>query len=186
MASSESSGDREKESTRSRGSDSPAADVEIEYVTEEPEIYEPNFIFFKRIFEAFKVQGAAHWEGAQLSRERAGMGKDRVREGVSLVLGSELERDKGLGFPRRLPSQLTDDVKKEKEKEPEKLDKLENSTAPKKKGFEEEHKDSDDDSSDDEQVRPASFWGGGGLGWVAEVQWAGGRGELLQRRMPLG
>lgn len=125
-------------------------------MTEEPEIYEPNFIFFKRIFEAFKVQGAAHWEGAQLSRERAGMGKDRVREGVSLVLGSELGRDTGLGFPRRLPSQLTDDVKKEKEKEPEKLDKLENSTAPKKKGFEEEHKDSDDDSSDDEQVRPAS------------------------------
>eukprot|EP00069_Balaena_mysticetus_P012820 bmy_07787T0 len=100
-ASSESSGDRDKESSRSRGSDSPAADVEIEYVTEEPEIYEPNFIFFKRIFEAFK---------------------------------------------------LTDDVKKEKEKEPEKLDKLENSAAPKKKGFEEEHKDSDDDSSDDEQL----------------------------------
>uniref|UniRef100_A0A2I2Z841 Splicing factor 3b subunit 2 n=1 Tax=Gorilla gorilla gorilla TaxID=9595 RepID=A0A2I2Z841_GORGO len=100
--SSESSGDREKDSTRSRGSDSPAADVEIEYVTEEPEIYEPNFIFFKRIFEAFK---------------------------------------------------LTDDVKKEKEKEPEKLDKLENSAAPKKKGFEEEHKDSDDDSSDDEQEK---------------------------------
>lgn len=55
-ASSESSGDREKDSGRSRGSDPPAADVEIEYVTEEPEIYEPNFIFFKRIFEAFKVQ----------------------------------------------------------------------------------------------------------------------------------
>ncbi|KAK2499379.1 hypothetical protein MC885_010940 [Smutsia gigantea] len=101
-ASSESSGDREKESARSHSSDSPAADVEIEYVTEEPEIYEPNFIFFKRIFEAFK---------------------------------------------------LTDDVKKEKEKEPEKLDKLENSAAPKKKGFEEEHKDSDDDSSDDEQEK---------------------------------
>uniref|UniRef100_A0A8C5XQE3 Splicing factor 3b subunit 2 n=1 Tax=Microcebus murinus TaxID=30608 RepID=A0A8C5XQE3_MICMU len=97
------SGDREKDSARSRGSDSPAADVEIEYVTKEPEIYEPNFIFFNRIFEAFK---------------------------------------------------LTDDVKKEKEKEPEKLDKLENSAAPKKKGFEEEHKDSDDDSSDDEQEKP--------------------------------
>ncbi|KAJ1065998.1 hypothetical protein K5549_013511 [Capra hircus] len=101
-ASSESSGDRDKESGRSRGSESPAADVEIEYVTEEPEIYEPNFIFFKRIFEAFK---------------------------------------------------LTDDVKKEKEKEPEKLDKMENSAVPKKKGFEEEHKDSDDDSSDDEQEK---------------------------------
>ena len=48
--------------------ESPAADVEIEYVTEEPEIYEPNFIFFKRIFEAFKVQGAVHLEGALLSR----------------------------------------------------------------------------------------------------------------------
>lgn len=31
-------------------------EVEIEYVTEEPEIYDPNFIFFKRIFEAFKVR----------------------------------------------------------------------------------------------------------------------------------
>lgn len=30
-------------------------EVEIEYVTEEPEIYDPNYIFFKRIFEAFKV-----------------------------------------------------------------------------------------------------------------------------------
>lgn len=30
-------------------------EVEIEYVTEEPEIYDPNFIFFKRIFEAFRV-----------------------------------------------------------------------------------------------------------------------------------
>uniref|UniRef100_A0A674A2R3 Splicing factor 3b, subunit 2 n=1 Tax=Salmo trutta TaxID=8032 RepID=A0A674A2R3_SALTR len=30
-------------------------DVEIEYITEEPEIYDPNFIFFKRIFEAFKL-----------------------------------------------------------------------------------------------------------------------------------
>lgn len=53
---------------------------------------------------------------------------------------------------RLFPPQLTDDVKKEKEKEPEKMDKLENSTVPKKKGFEEEHRDSDDDSSDDEQV----------------------------------
>lgn len=33
-------------------------EVEIEYVTEEPEIYDPNYIFFKRIFEAFKVSGA--------------------------------------------------------------------------------------------------------------------------------
>lgn len=56
-------------------------------------------------------------------------------------------------------------MKKEKEKEPEKLDKLENSAVPKKKGFEEEHKDSDDDSSDDEQVRPtASCRGAGTLG----------------------
>lgn len=48
-------------------------------------------------------------------------------------------------------------MKKEKEKEPEKLDKMENSAVPKKKGFEEEHKDSDDDSSDDEQVRPSQL-----------------------------
>ncbi|XP_041341777.1 splicing factor 3B subunit 2-like [Pyrgilauda ruficollis] len=32
-----------------------APEVEIEYVSEEPEIYDPNFVFFKRIFEAFKV-----------------------------------------------------------------------------------------------------------------------------------
>ncbi|XP_048883855.1 splicing factor 3B subunit 2 [Brienomyrus brachyistius] len=74
-------------------------EVEIEYITEEPEIYDPNFIFFKRIFEAFK---------------------------------------------------LTDDVKKEKEKEPEKPEKLESMTI-KKKGFEEEKKDSDDS---DEEARP--------------------------------
>ncbi|XP_036592573.1 splicing factor 3B subunit 2-like [Trichosurus vulpecula] len=92
-------GGHEKEASCPGGTDSPAAAVEIEYVTEEPEIYEPNFIFFKRIFEAFKLT----------------------------------------------------DVKKEKE--PEKLDKLENSAAPKKKGFEEERKDSDNDSGDDEQEK---------------------------------
>lgn len=32
-------------------------------MTEEPEIYEPNFIFFKRIFEAFKVQGVCALSG---------------------------------------------------------------------------------------------------------------------------
>ncbi|CAL8240306.1 unnamed protein product [Merluccius merluccius] len=74
-------------------------EVEIEYVAEEPQIYDPNFIFFKRIFEAFK---------------------------------------------------LTDDVKKEKEKEPEKTDKPETAVL-KKKGFEEEKKDSDDS---DDDMRP--------------------------------
>uniref|UniRef100_A0A3Q1CBT1 PSP proline-rich domain-containing protein n=1 Tax=Amphiprion ocellaris TaxID=80972 RepID=A0A3Q1CBT1_AMPOC len=74
-------------------------EVEIEYVTDEPEIYDPNYIFFKRIFEAFK---------------------------------------------------LTDDVKKEKEKEPEKAEKQETAVL-RKKGFEEEKKDSDDS---DEEVRP--------------------------------
>ncbi|KAM4536663.1 splicing factor 3B subunit 2 [Odontesthes bonariensis] len=75
-------------------------EVEIEYVTEEPEIYDPNFIFFKRVFEAFK---------------------------------------------------LTDDVKKEKEKEPEKAEKHEAVGMMRKKGFEEERKDSDDS---DEDIRP--------------------------------
>uniref|UniRef100_A0ABM5F3N9 Splicing factor 3B subunit 2 isoform X1 n=1 Tax=Pogona vitticeps TaxID=103695 RepID=A0ABM5F3N9_9SAUR len=79
------------------------ASVEIEYVTEEPEIYDPNFIFFKRIFEAFK---------------------------------------------------LTDDVKKDKEKEPEKADKVASSALPKKKGFEEERKDSDDSSDDEQEKKP--------------------------------
>ncbi|KAM9302208.1 splicing factor 3B subunit 2 [Gastrophryne carolinensis] len=69
------------------------AKVEIEYVTEEPDIYDPSFIFFKRIFQAFK---------------------------------------------------LTDDVKREKEKEPEKVEKVE-PAAPRKR-FEEELMDSDSDS----------------------------------------
>lgn len=42
-------GEKEKEKEKKE------AEVEIEYVTEEPEIYDPNYIFFKRIFEAFKV-----------------------------------------------------------------------------------------------------------------------------------
>ncbi|KAI3376267.1 hypothetical protein L3Q82_016777, partial [Scortum barcoo] len=75
------------------------SEVEIEYITEEPEIYDPNYIFFKRIFEAFK---------------------------------------------------LTDDVKKEKEKEPEKAEKQETAVL-RKKGFEDEKKDSDDS---DEEIRP--------------------------------
>uniref|UniRef100_A0A8B9PTV2 Splicing factor 3b subunit 2 n=1 Tax=Apteryx owenii TaxID=8824 RepID=A0A8B9PTV2_APTOW len=79
-----------------------ATDVEIEYITEEPEIYDPNFIFFKRIFDAFK---------------------------------------------------LTDDVKKDKEKEPDKADRQENATVPKKKGFEDGQKGSEDDSSEDEQEK---------------------------------
>nr|XP_055051389.1 splicing factor 3B subunit 2 [Misgurnus anguillicaudatus] len=73
-------------------------EVEIEYVTENLEIYDPNFIFFKRIFDAFK---------------------------------------------------LTDDVKKEKEKEPEKPEKPEIISF-KKKGFELEKKDSDDS---DEEIK---------------------------------
>ncbi|XP_054656201.1 splicing factor 3B subunit 2 isoform X3 [Dunckerocampus dactyliophorus] len=72
--------------------------VEIEYVTEEPEIYDPNYIFFKRIFDAFK---------------------------------------------------LTDDLKKDKDKEPDKAEKQE-MTVLRKKGFELEKKDSDDS---DEEVR---------------------------------
>ncbi|XP_065806840.1 splicing factor 3B subunit 2 isoform X2 [Labrus bergylta] len=86
--------DKEKEKEKEKESE-----VEIEYITEDPEIYDPNYIFFKRIFEAFK---------------------------------------------------LTDDVKKEKEKEPEKAEKQETAVL-RKKGFEDERKDSDD--SDDE-IRP--------------------------------
>ncbi|OCT84196.1 hypothetical protein XELAEV_18022337mg [Xenopus laevis] len=72
--------------------------LEIEYVTEEPDIYDPNFIFFKRIFQAFK---------------------------------------------------LTDDVKREKEKEPEKVEKIE--PAVPRKRFEEELMDDDSDSDADEK-----------------------------------
>uniref|UniRef100_H3BY69 Splicing factor 3b, subunit 2 n=1 Tax=Tetraodon nigroviridis TaxID=99883 RepID=H3BY69_TETNG len=86
---------RKKRSKQKRAT----SEVDIEYVTEEPEIYDPNFIFFKRIFEAFK---------------------------------------------------LTDDVKKEKEKEPEKTEKQE-TTMVWKKGFVEEKKD---DNDSDEEIRP--------------------------------
>ncbi|MGH0180189.1 UNVERIFIED_CONTAM: hypothetical protein FKN15_003433 [Acipenser sinensis] len=95
-AASEENGEKERE----KGKEAEPPEVEIEYVAEEPQILDPNFIFFKRIFEAFK---------------------------------------------------LTDDVKKEKEKEPEKMDKLE-AAAVKKKGFEEEKKDSDSDDDSDELV----------------------------------
>lgn len=44
---------KKSEGDKDKGKDS---EVEIEYVTEEPEIYDPNYIFFKRIFEAFKVR----------------------------------------------------------------------------------------------------------------------------------
>ncbi|KAE8607820.1 hypothetical protein XENTR_v10011296 [Xenopus tropicalis] len=76
--------------------------LEIEYVTEEPDIYDPNFIFFKRIFQAFK---------------------------------------------------LTDDVKREKEKEPEKVEKIE-PAAPRKR-FEEEQMDNDSDSDEEDKKQDA-------------------------------
>ncbi|XP_041821053.1 splicing factor 3B subunit 2 [Chelmon rostratus] len=94
--------EQEQQQQKKEGSDKEKereTEVEIEYVTEEPEIYDPNYIFFKRIFEAFK---------------------------------------------------LTDDVKKEKEKEPEKAEKQETAVL-RKKGFEDEKKDSDDS---DEEIRP--------------------------------
>ncbi|XP_067877600.1 splicing factor 3B subunit 2 isoform X2 [Heterodontus francisci] len=73
------------------------SEVEVEYVTEEPEIFDTNFIYFKRIFESFR---------------------------------------------------LTDDVKKDKDKEPDKADKLESTVLLKKKGFELEPKGSSDDDDD--------------------------------------
>ncbi|XP_058678310.1 LOW QUALITY PROTEIN: splicing factor 3B subunit 2 [Ammospiza caudacuta] len=77
-------------------------EVEIEYVSEEPEIYDPNFVFFKRIFEAFK---------------------------------------------------LTDEVKKDKEKEPERAERPESTGVPRKKGPEDGTRGSDGDSSEDEQEK---------------------------------
>ncbi|KAM8881421.1 splicing factor 3B subunit 2 [Synchiropus picturatus] len=88
---------QQKEEVISKGKEKEKEpEVEIEYVTEEPHIYDPNYIFFKRIFDAFK---------------------------------------------------LTDDLKKEKEKEPERPERLE-TLVYRKKGLEEDKKDSDD--SDDE------------------------------------
>ncbi|MBN3326535.1 SF3B2 factor, partial [Atractosteus spatula] len=97
----EANGEPGTEAAPGSGRDS-EPEVEIEYVTEEPEIYDPNYIFFKRIFEAFK---------------------------------------------------LTDDVKKEKEKEPEKAERQETAMV-KKKGFEEEKKDSDDSDEETRQDAP--------------------------------
>lgn len=50
--------DKEKDKDKEKEKES---EVEIEYITEEPEIYDPNFIFFKRIFEAFKVTAEHCW-----------------------------------------------------------------------------------------------------------------------------
>ncbi|KTF93481.1 hypothetical protein cypCar_00038137, partial [Cyprinus carpio] len=91
--------EEEKKKEESRDKES---EVEIEYVTEEPAIYDPNYIIFKRIFDTFK---------------------------------------------------LTDDVKKEKEKEPEKPEKPEILSF-KKKGFELERKDSDDSDEEAKKDMP--------------------------------
>ncbi|XP_077598222.1 splicing factor 3B subunit 2 [Stigmatopora nigra] len=88
-----------KEEEKKKDKEEKEPEVEIEYVAEEPDVYDSGYIIFKRIFDAFK---------------------------------------------------LTDDLKKEKEKEPEKAEKQEIGFL-RKKGFELEKKDSDD--SDDE-VRP--------------------------------
>ncbi|XP_060711597.1 splicing factor 3B subunit 2 isoform X2 [Hemiscyllium ocellatum] len=80
------------------------SEVEVEYVTAEPEIFDTNFIYFKRIFETFR---------------------------------------------------LTDDVKKDKDKEPDKADKLDSAVLLKKKGLEAEQKgssDEDEDVDSDEDV----------------------------------
>ncbi|XP_064900464.1 LOW QUALITY PROTEIN: splicing factor 3B subunit 2 [Columba livia] len=74
----------------------------VEYITEEPQIFDPNFVFFKRIFEAFK---------------------------------------------------LTDEVKKDKEKEPDKGDRPESATVPKKKGQDEGQRGSGEESDEDEQEK---------------------------------
>lgn len=56
----EGGGEKEKEKDKEKEKEKEkTSEVEIEYVTEEPEIYDPNFIFFKRIFEAFKVTNSA-------------------------------------------------------------------------------------------------------------------------------
>ncbi|XP_053908439.1 splicing factor 3B subunit 2-like [Cuculus canorus] len=94
----QSEGTRGHEGTATNAPDAP--EVEVEYVTEEPEIYDPNFVFFKRIFEVFK---------------------------------------------------LTDEVKKDKEKEPDKAERPESSVT-RRKGFDDGRK-SDDDSSEDEQEK---------------------------------
>ncbi|KAM7055752.1 LOW QUALITY PROTEIN: splicing factor 3B subunit 2 [Acridotheres tristis] len=43
-------------------------EVEVEYVIEEPEIYDPNFVFFKRTFEAFKLTGDVNKDKEELER----------------------------------------------------------------------------------------------------------------------
>ncbi|KAF4793885.1 splicing factor 3B subunit 2-like protein [Turdus rufiventris] len=50
-------GAREVTPTCPRWDPEPLPEVEVEYVSEEPEIYDPNFVLFKSIFEAFRLTG---------------------------------------------------------------------------------------------------------------------------------
>lgn len=178
--------------------------MEIEYVTEEPEIYDPNFVFFKRIFEAFKVfmgVGSTQWVLGGGSTSGGGGGPKRhpatllgdrfrflgkflkpLRWYLGWVGGTQWVLGVGGGWqhPRvplstpLCPPQLTDDVKKDKEKEPDKADRAESATVPKKKGFEDGHKGSEDDSSEDEQVGGGGQTCCGDAGGVASPGWGTG------------
>lgn len=79
---------------------------------------------------------------------------------------------------------MTDDVKKDKEKEPEKGDRPESATVPKKKGFEDGPKGSEDDSSEDEQVTGTpgvTPQGGSGRG-EDDTPWGGTGGSSVGDR----
>ncbi|XP_054130235.1 splicing factor 3B subunit 2 [Melozone crissalis] len=85
-----------------------APEVEIEYVTEEPEINNPNFVFFRRIFEAFRLtdrvrkdkekepEWAEQAESAGVPHKKGPKDGTRGTDGVS----SEDEQEKKQEAPR--------------------------------------------------------------------------------------
>lgn len=122
--------------------------VEIEYVTEEPEIYDPNYIFFKRIFEAFKVRVYFLPSQECILMLKSSFLKTKCHvfalltfEHIEALLIAKVCYCQVFMDFCCVP-QLTDEVKKEKEKEPEKTEKQEITSY--KKKFLEEKKDSDD------------------------------------------
>ncbi|CAB1460832.1 unnamed protein product [Pleuronectes platessa] len=74
--------DKEKEKEKEK-----EPEVEIEYITEEPEIYDPNYIFFKRIFEAFKLT-----DDVKKEKEKEPEKTDKPETAVLRKKGFEEER----------------------------------------------------------------------------------------------
>ncbi|XP_069374603.1 splicing factor 3B subunit 2 [Paralichthys olivaceus] len=77
-------GEKEKDKEKEKEKE---PEVEIEYITEEPEIYDPNYIFFKRIFEAFKLT-----DDVKKEKEKEPEKTDKPETAVLRKKGFEEER----------------------------------------------------------------------------------------------